>query len=106
MPLINNPRYPHNGKVDQATGSDSDFVIGSRLAQQLRETDAVSNVLTFAEPITAIEIYHEAAGWQTFTVNGLTLTVPPGGYRTLLGGTPGTTVGIPAAVACIVGRLE
>lgn len=79
---------------------------GQRLEEQLRETAAVSGTLTFADEINAIEIYHEAATWQTFTVNSLTLTVPPGGYRTLVGGTPGMTVGIPAGVACIVGRLE
>lgn len=79
---------------------------GRRLAEQLRNTAAVSNVLTFADEIDAIEIYHEAATWQTFIVNGLTLTVPAGGYRTLIGGTPAATVTIPASLACIVGRLE
>ena len=77
---------------------------GSILAEQLTNDDAVANVLTFSENISIIEIFHEELTWQEFTVNGVTLTVPGGGYRTPIGGTPVATVTIPS-ISCIVGRL-
>lgn len=79
---------------------------GSCLREQLTDADAVANVLTFSENITAIEIFHESVYWQEFIVNGLTITVPAGGYRTPVGGTPSMQVTIPVGVPCIVGRLE
>jgi len=79
---------------------------GSKVEEQKTETDAVANVLTFSANISAIEIYHEDVTRQQFTVNGITLNVPPKvGYRTPVGGTPAATVTIPAGVSCIVGRL-
>lgn len=78
---------------------------GSKLTEQKTNADAVANVITFSTNIYAIEIYHEAATWQVFIVNGITLQIPPGGYRTPIGGTPGLTVTIPAGLTCIVGRL-
>ena len=77
---------------------------GSILAEQLTNDDAVANVLTFSENISIIEIFHEELTWQKFTVNGVTLTVPGGGYRSPIGGTPAATVTIPS-ISCIVGRL-
>jgi hypothetical protein len=79
---------------------------GSLLQEQKTQADAVSNVITFSVNITAIEIYHEESTWQEFGVNGLTLHVPAGGYRTLIGGTPAATVTIPSGINCIVGRLS
>jgi hypothetical protein len=78
---------------------------GSTLAEQKTQADAVANVITFTGDITAIEIYHEEATWQEFIVNGITITIPAGGYRTPIGGTIAKTVTIPAGVNCIVGRL-
>ena len=77
---------------------------GSILAEQLTNDDAVANVLTFSENISIIEIFHEETTWQEFIVNGITLTVPGGGYRSPIGGTPAATVTIPS-ISCIVGRL-
>lgn len=68
-------------------------------------TQGTNLAITFTLNILAIEIYHEEATWQTFTVNGLALKIPAGGYRTPVGGTPATTVAIPAGISCIVGRL-
>lgn len=79
---------------------------GSNLAEQFTQADAVANVITFAGDINAIEIYHEESTWQTFTVNGIALTIPAGGYRTPIAGTVAKTVTIPAGVNCIVGRLS
>ena len=78
---------------------------GSNLAEQKTQTDAVANVITFTGDINAIEIYHEEATWQTFTVNGITLTIPAGGWARPIGGTVAKTVTIPAGISCIVGRL-
>lgn len=78
---------------------------GTILAEQKTNADAVNNIITFTEDINAIEIYHEEQDWQDFVVNGIPLKIPPGGYRTPIGGTIGKTVTIPANVNCIVGRL-
>jgi len=80
-------------------------VSGSKLAEQFTQTDAAANVITFTGDINAIEIYHEEATWQTFTVNGIILTIPAGGYRTPIAGTVAKTVTIPAGINCLVGRL-
>jgi len=95
-------------KIDAITAGTTPAVTqlsGSKLEEQKTQADAVSNVITFTENIATIEIYHAEATWQTFTVNGLTITVPAGGYRTPVGGTVAKTVTIPSGVNCIVGRL-
>ena len=78
---------------------------GSILAEQKTQADASANIITFTGDINAIEIYHEETTWQEFVVNGITITVPSGGYRTPVGGTVANTVTIPANISCIVGRL-
>ena len=93
------------GQVGIDPNNNAIQLSGSKLEEQLTNSDAVANVLTFSENITAIEIYHEAVAWQDFIVNGLTLKIPPGGYRTMISGVAGATVTIPAGLSCIVGRL-
>lgn len=88
-----------------ATGGNPVQVTGSKLEEQKTQADAVANVITFSSNIQSIEIFHQEATWQTFVVNGLTINVPAGGYRSPIGGTPAATVTIPANVSCIVGRL-
>jgi hypothetical protein len=78
---------------------------GSILAEQKTDADAVNNVITFSADISAIEIYHEEATWQDFVVNGLTLKIPAGGYRTPVGGASSDEVTIPIGISCLVGRL-
>jgi len=78
---------------------------GSILAEQKTNADAVDNVIVFSANISVIEIFHEETTWQTFTVNGLNLKIPAGGYRTPIGGTASTEVTIPAGLSCLVGRL-
>ena len=95
---------------DWLTGGDTTLVpavtlSGSIVAEQKTQADAVANVITFTGDINAIEIYHESATWQDFIVNGITLKVPSGGYRTPIGGVVAKTVTIPAGLNCVVGRL-
>ncbi|MDD4780356.1 MAG: hypothetical protein PHT02_07110, partial [Tissierellia bacterium] len=52
-----------NGTVQVDNGTVQ--LSGSILAEQKTQADAENNVITFAENITAIEIYHEEATWQT-----------------------------------------
>ena len=78
---------------------------GSILAEQKTDSDAVANVITFSANISAIEIFHNELTWQEFIVNGITITVPPGGWDRQLGGTPSVDVTVPAGISCIVGRL-
>jgi len=80
-------------------------VTGSKVEECQDQGDATENVLTFSENITALEIWHNEDTPQEFIVNGLTLTVASGGWRSPIGGTPGDTVTIPANVDCIVSRL-
>lgn len=80
-------------------------VTGSSVAEVLTDADAVANVLTFAANIEAIEIWHNETGLEEFIVNGLTLSVGPGGWSRPIGGTPAATVTIPAATTCAVSRL-
>ena len=80
-------------------------VKGSSVAEVQTDSDAISEVLTFAAPITAAEIYHNEATAQEFVVNGITLVIAAGGWRSPVGGTPAATVTIPASVTCIVTRL-
>lgn len=79
---------------------------GTVIVEQKTQADAESNKVTFSAPIKAIEIYHAEATAKDFVVNGLTLKVPAGGYRTRVGGTPSAEVTIPASVTCILNRLE
>ena len=78
---------------------------GNTVAEQLNETDAVTDVLTFSATIESIEIYHGEATSQDFVVNGLTLTIESGGWRSLIAGTPSAEVTIPTGVTCSVKRL-
>ena len=78
---------------------------GNTVVEQLDETDAVSDVLTFAANIESIEIYHNEQTPQDFIVNGLTLTISPKNWRSLIGGTPSAEVTIPTGVTCSVKRL-
>ena len=93
------------GKVGIDPANNSVQLSGSKLEEQFDNTDAVANVITFAENITSIEIYHESATWQSFMVNGITIRVPSGGWARPIGGTPAKTVTIPAGLTCLVGRL-
>ena len=80
---------------------------GTVIVEQKTQADAESNKVTFSAPIKAIEIYHADATAKDFIVNGLTLKIPAGGYRTRIGGTPSAEVTIPASIAaCILNRLE
>jgi len=79
---------------------------GTVIVEQKTQANAESNKVTFSAPIKAIEIYHAEATAKDFIVNGLTLKIPAGGYRTRVGGTPSAEVTIPASVTCILNRLE
>lgn len=79
---------------------------GTVIVEQKTQANAESNKVTFSAPIKAIEIYHAETTAQEFVVNGLTLKIPAGGYRTRVGGTPSAEVTIPATVTCILNRLE
>lgn len=77
----------------------------SSVAEALRDSDAVSNVLTFSEPIQAIEIWHSGDGIEDFIVNGITLPIGPGGWRSPVAGQPSAEVTIPPGVTCVISRL-
>lgn len=79
---------------------------GTVIVEQKTQENATSNKVTFSAAIKAIEIYHAEATAKDFIVNGLTLKIPAGGYRTRVGGTPSAEVTIPASVTCILNRLE
>ena len=74
------------------------------LAEQKTDADAIANIITFSEPIEAIEIYHEESTWQTFIINGIPIIIPAGGWSRPVGGVASTDVTIPP-ITCLVGRL-
>lgn len=80
-------------------------ILGSKVVETQDQADATGNELTFAENIIGVEIHHSDANAQNFVINGLTLKVVPGGWRSLIGGTPSKKVIIPAGVNCVVARL-
>jgi len=75
------------------------------VAECLDESDASDNVLTFDEPVRAVEIWHDEEEPQEFEVNGITLHVAPGGWRSIIDGISSDEVTIPSGVDCIVSRL-
>ena len=82
--------------------------IGNTLQEQLTETDAIANVLSFSENISTIELYNtDAVNTGIFNVNGIDITVPPEKYfKSTIGGTPSTEVTISGATTYIVSRYE
>lgn len=78
---------------------------GSKVAEQLTNSEAVANVLTFSANISSVEIWHNEATPQVFIVNGLSLSIASGGWRSPIAGTPSTEITIPAGVTCSVARL-
>lgn len=78
-------------------------VFGSVVAEDSKtEDDATEGVLTFAAPIRAVEIFHSEETAQDFVVNGLTVTVAAGGWRSPIGGTPSASVTLPNGVTGVV----
>ena len=69
------------------------------------DTEGETNVIEFAKPIKSIEIYHDEDSPQEFIVNGITLLIASGGWRSPIGGTPSDEVTIPEGVDCIITRL-
>lgn len=92
-------------KQTTVTGAVDAQVTGSIVAEVLTEADAMADVLTFAANIAALEIYHGELTAQEFEVNGITLHVAPGGWRSPVGGVANDEVTIPAGVSCVVSRL-
>lgn len=80
-------------------------ILGSKIVETQDQDDAAGNELTFAENIIGVEIHHSEASAQNFVINGLTIKVVPGGWRSLIGGIPSKKVIIPAGVNCVVARL-
>lgn len=82
-------------------------IIGETVAEQKNNTNAdVNNVLTFSEPIEFVEIYHNESGLQTFVVNGISLQIASGGWRSPVSNTNASVeVTIPEGIVCTVARL-
>ena len=97
-----------DNKIDAISNVDNMKVsqVGNIVTEQLDETDAVVNVLTFSASIESIEIYHDEATSQDFIVNGLPLTIAGGGWRSPIDTTTASTnVTIPTGITCTVTRL-
>jgi hypothetical protein len=73
--------------------------------ESLTQAAAVANVLTFSDVIYGIEIIHADAGPLEFTINGIKVNVPAGGWRSAIGGTKAKTITCPAGKNYIVARL-
>ena len=96
-----------DNKIDAISNVDNMKVsqVESIVVEQLEETDAVVGVLTFSANVESIEIYHDEVSPQVFIINGLTIKVASGGWRSPIGGIPSAGVTIPAGITCLVTRL-
>jgi hypothetical protein len=81
-------------------------VATAALQEQLNESHAVAGVLTFAAPISVIELYNmDAVNAGTFTVNGIVITLPAGkGFKDKIGGVPSDEVTVAGSTSYTVGR--
>lgn len=99
-----------NGLYDAfITNKDAGVLLtGTKVEEQLTETDAVTGTLTFSENITSIGIYNtDSTNNGFFTVNGIDIIVPAGEYfEANIGGTPSNTVTVSGATTYIVTRFE
>jgi triacylglycerol esterase/lipase EstA (alpha/beta hydrolase family) len=98
-----------NGKIDAITGGTTPAVttlLGSKVAEQLTQTNAVSGVLTFSDTINWIGIYNtDTVNDGVFTVNGIGITVPKSAtFQDGIGGTIGKTVSVTGSTSYIVTR--
>lgn len=80
---------------------------GSKIIEQLTQTNAAAGVLTFTDNINAIEIYNtDTTNAGVFVVNGISLNVPKGVlYRSNVGGTVAKTVTVTGSTTYIVSNL-
>lgn len=103
-----NIRNESGTEIFTQTNPGSMQLMRNILEEQLTESDAVNNVLTFSENISAIEIYNsDEFNDGVFTVNGIEIIVPAGlTFKSPIGGTPGTTVSVTGATTYIVSRYE
>lgn len=79
---------------------------GNKVVEARSNHDASDNQITFQKSIYSIEIYHSQTEPKEFTVNGISMLVPPNGWRSMIGGDPSNVVTIPSDIMCIVFRLE
>ena len=92
VPQFFDPAADDYQPLEGTGGAHKTQLTGSSLVEQQNEGHAVAGVHTFATNIYALEIFHNEIYSQPFWVNTLQLYVPPGGWRSNIGGTPGTTV--------------
>lgn len=81
------------------------LIMGQRVAEMLTNDHAVDNILTFSENLSHVEIWHNEETPQEFEINGITLYIASGGWRSAIGGERDKKASIPATVQCIVARL-
>lgn len=92
---------------DGSIASDWDIQLtGSNLQEQLTETNATAGTVTFADFVKTIEIYNtDSVNSGLFTVNGITVKVPPGKvFKSVIGGTPSKNVTVTGATTYILSR--
>jgi len=97
----------HDGGTTWTEISNGSQLSGSKIIEQLTQTDAATGVLTFTDNINAIEIYNtDATNDGVFEVNGINLNVPKGVlYRSNVGGTVAKTVTVSGSTTYIVSNL-
>lgn len=84
-------------------------IVGSKAVESKTEQDVQgsdNNWIVFEKPVVAIDIYHEMGDVQTFLVNEIQLRIPPGGWRSLVGGVPSRVVRVPTGIEFTLNRLE
>jgi hypothetical protein len=84
------------------------IVSGSKVSEQLTETDAIGSILTFSKTIETIELYNtDLFNDGVFNVNGINIKVPKGqAFKAAFGGIPKSQVIVTGCTSYIVTRYE
>ena len=79
---------------------------GNTFQEQKTETHLSNGNLTFSAPINTIEIYNTDETEGTFTVNGLSIKLPPGNlFKAKINGpSPSAIIGVTGTTKFIVSR--
>lgn len=99
--------YSHEGEpLFTAASPGIVRTIEYAVQEQKTQADAVDGVVTFAEGLTRVGIFNtDPVNEGVFTVNGITITVPPDtAFEATIGGVPNPAVAVSGATSYIITR--
>jgi hypothetical protein len=108
IPQYYNPTLDDYEVQTGANGAPNVQLVGSLVAEQKTQADAVAGTVTFTNNVLHLEIYNvDATNQGIFNVNGINITVPAGEvFKASYGGTPRATVTVTGSTSYILTRYE